>query len=87
MLMFLALALRQSQRSKRQHSNRFTVANLPLVTNSVDKPKIGLHIKTSSLPNTLPQVSTASEPGPECERVTVLSVHTSSASGVPSTGW
>ena len=42
MLMFQALALRQGRglSSKRQNSNLFTVANLPLVINSVYKPNI-----------------------------------------------
>ena len=39
MLTFRVLAFRQSE-SKRQHSNLFTVANLPLVSNSVEKPNI-----------------------------------------------
>ena len=36
-------------RSKRRHSNLFTVANLPLVINSVDKPSIRSY---SSVPAT-----------------------------------
>ena len=40
----------------------------------------------ASLPYTLLQVSTASKPGPECEGVAVLPVHTFSASRVPSAG-
>ena len=37
-LRFERFAVPKGQRSKRQHSNFFTVANLPLVINSVDKP-------------------------------------------------